>query len=331
MSPLKLLVPFLICSLSSVPARAESKVLRIAVVAPEGTEWARIIHSVGREVERETQGEVTLRLILGGIAGDELMVAERIKRGQLDGTVSGGMLCEDLSPTMRVLRVLGLYENRDQALSTMNQLNAQVATEMRQQGYTYFGSMLIGGEYVFSRRPVRTFEELKAAKLWRWDLDRMAMPQSAAMGLHAVAAGLEQGGPLYENGTVDGFFAIPSAALAWQWSARTPYVNKLELGYLFGCVVIANRAVDALTIPQQQALRAAMARGSQRVSEVGTFTDQRLLGGLLARQGVHVIEPSRELAVAFRRAAEASWAKLDARLLPPGLIASVREMLHGKR
>src|SRR5690349_20313163 len=218
----------LLSCLLAASANAEPKVIRFALVAPDGTEWARIMRAVGREVERDTQGEVQMRFYMGGIAGDELTVADRIKRGQLDGSVSGGMLCQNLSPTMRVLRVLGLFENRDQAQTAMNNLASQVTTEVAQHGYTFFGGMLIGAEYPFTRKPVRTLDELKSMKLWRWDLDRVTMQQTAAMGLQSYGAELEKGAALYEGGTVDGFFAIPSAALAWQWSAHTPYVNKLE-------------------------------------------------------------------------------------------------------
>src|SRR5690242_13263013 len=86
----------LLCSLVAA-AHAEPRVIRMGLVAPEGTEWARIMRAVGREVERDTQGQVQMRFYMGGIAGDELTTADRIRRGQLDGSVSGGMLCQELS------------------------------------------------------------------------------------------------------------------------------------------------------------------------------------------------------------------------------------------
>ena len=47
----------------------------MAAVAPEGSSWAHEFHTVDRDVQRLTNGEVQLKWYLGGIAGDELTVA----------------------------------------------------------------------------------------------------------------------------------------------------------------------------------------------------------------------------------------------------------------
>ena len=67
-------------------------VVRMATPAPEGTGWAREIHAISREVEAATHDGVKLKWYLGGIAGDELQMGERVRRDQLDGVGSGGML-----------------------------------------------------------------------------------------------------------------------------------------------------------------------------------------------------------------------------------------------
>lgn len=82
------------------PAAAEGvRTLRIATVAPEGTAWAHEMTAWTREIESATNGAVKLKMYFGGIAGGELDVLERIKRHQLDGAISGGMICSRLGPS----------------------------------------------------------------------------------------------------------------------------------------------------------------------------------------------------------------------------------------
>jgi len=73
------------CALAT-PARAQT-VIRMATVVPEGTAWWREIRNFQNVVEKETGGQVRLKIYFGGIAGDELEVGERIRREQLDGAV----------------------------------------------------------------------------------------------------------------------------------------------------------------------------------------------------------------------------------------------------
>ena len=70
--------------------------------APEGTAWAREGHSFERDIAELTHGQVRMKWYLGGIAGDELQMLDRVRRDQLDGVASAGMLCHRLSPSMRV-------------------------------------------------------------------------------------------------------------------------------------------------------------------------------------------------------------------------------------
>src|SRR5262249_22535490 len=83
------------------PASAGPVTLRIAAVVPEGTQWAREIRAFGREVSLSTHEDVQIKWYFNGIAGDEIQSHERVMRDQLDGIMSGGMLCQRLSPSMR--------------------------------------------------------------------------------------------------------------------------------------------------------------------------------------------------------------------------------------
>src|SRR5262249_44319194 len=85
----------------------------VATAAPDGSGWARELKVFAREVENATHGEVSVRFYFGGLAGDEIVVGERIQRGQLDGATSGHMLCQKTAPSLRSLRIPGVVRTRE--------------------------------------------------------------------------------------------------------------------------------------------------------------------------------------------------------------------------
>src|SRR3954453_10187849 len=94
----------LIVACTAARSQAEPIKLRMAAIAPEGTAWARELHALARDIETHTNGAVSMKWYLGGIAGDELTAVDRVRRGQLDG-VGGALFCTRLAPSLWVLRL----------------------------------------------------------------------------------------------------------------------------------------------------------------------------------------------------------------------------------
>src|SRR5947209_8767502 len=109
-------------------ASAEPVTLRFASLVPDGTAWARELHAFARDVETNSHGELRVKWYLGGIAGDENVVPERIKKGQLDGEAAG-VSCASLAPSLRVLRVVGLIRRRAEAHAVIGRMRAALDAE----------------------------------------------------------------------------------------------------------------------------------------------------------------------------------------------------------
>lgn len=326
------IVVWLMC-LWPAAARADSArwTLRMATVAPEGTAWAREFAAFARRVLADSHGEVRIKWIMGGIAGNEIEVGERIKRGQLDGTASGGMLCQRESPSMRVMRVRGLFNTRAEAAHVVARLKPQMDEEFRKSGYVHLVSTGLGPDVVFSRHLIQSMDDLRTTKLWRWDIDELGLITDKALGMTPVALPLEEAGQAFDDGRIDGFLAIPAAALAFQWYTRARYLLDLRLGFLWGCLIVADRAFDRLPGPRQQALRAAAAELSARLEEIGRQQDDALLGGLFEKQGLKATRVPPHLRAEFLAAAHDVRDRLDAQLVSHPLLERVLAMLADYR
>jgi TRAP-type C4-dicarboxylate transport system substrate-binding protein len=276
----------LVGALAAPTAADAPRVLRLASAVPEGTAWAREGMAFAREVEAQTLGQVRVKWYLSGIAGDEMQVGERIRRGQLDGVGSGGPLCVGLAPSMRITRLIGLFQDRAESAYVLGRLKPVLDEEFKKSGFTNLWEAGLGPEVLFTRAPVRSMADLQRIKLWIWDLDDVYGAGLKAIGIPTIALPLDAAARAYDDGRSDGFLTLPTAALAFQWSSQARYVSDLPLGFLTGCLLLANRAFDPLPVGTQQIILTAAAKFQARMEEVGRQQDEALLGGLFKRQGL---------------------------------------------
>jgi TRAP-type C4-dicarboxylate transport system substrate-binding protein len=326
-----------ICALALValapPTLAEptTTTLRFATAAPDGTAWARLIRAMGRDIEAGSNGSITNKWYFGGIAGNELEMLERLRRGQLDAVMSGGMLCMKLSPSLRVMRLIGLIQSRDEANYVLGRLRSAVDRDFAAAGFHNMGEAALGSDLVFSRTPINSFAELKQSRLWFWDLDDPMRAQLAALGVPGVALPVEDAARAYEERRSDGFLAIPTAALAFQWSAQARYVSELRLGFLSGCMVMTNRAWDQLSVNERQVLDEAVAKFQARLEQLGRDQDAMLLGELFARQGLQKTAVSPAFASEFFERARDAREVVRDKLIPSAIIARVTGWIADQR
>jgi TRAP-type C4-dicarboxylate transport system substrate-binding protein len=324
-TPLSLSAQLLLLTLTATAA-GDPITLRMAAIAPDGTAWARELKALARDVEVLSAGELRIKWYLGGIAGDELGALERVKRAQLDGE-AGAIFCQRLAPSLRAARLVGVYQSRDEAVYVMTRLKPRLDEEFRLSGFANLGEAVFGSDVLFSHKPIHSMAQVRAGRFWVWSLDPIWQATLPQLGAAMAASSLDEAGALFAAGRVDGFFAVPSAALAYQWSTQARYFANLGAAMLPGCVVVSNSAFDPLSNEQKQALTSATAKFIQRFNVMSAQLDEQLISTLFEKQGLTQVPVSPQFRAEFVAAAQAAAQQLGDRLLPGPLYAEVTRML----
>ncbi len=315
-------VAALLVLLASGSASADSMRLRLATPAPEGSSYARELHSFSRDVASGTDGHVDAKWYMGGIAGDEWTQIERMQRGQLDGAgLAFG--CERLAPSLLAVRVVGLVRSRDEASFVIRSSKSRIDREMAHAGFVVLGMGTLGSIVAMTRTPVRTMADLKKQRLWVWDKDEIQVRLLRAMGMHPVPQSIDWAGAAYDEGRIDGFLAVPGAALAFQWSARAHYFLDFPLGPMSACFVMSQRSLDALPLDERTVLETAAAKLSARVEDVGRELDAALLERLFEKQGLKRITADPTFVTQFLEDARLAREQLDEKMVPRELMTRV--------
>jgi len=314
---------------AAVLASAEQS-LRLATVAPDGTGWARELRAFANDVEKRTRGELRIKLYFGGVTGDDLGSLSWVQHGQLEGIASAGMLCEQLAPSMRVLRLLGVFRSSDEQRAVREKLEGTFDDEFRRSGYVNLGYSSLGGAILFSRVPLRSMADVKKARIWVWDIDLLAREYAANVGINAVRLPIGQVKTTIDKGEIDALFSMPSAALAYQWYAKMRYYLDVPLAFVTGCLVVDARVFERYSPEVQKQLREASRALSLRVDEVVRHDDAALLERL-KKLGFEQLQPSDTMRKEFFDAYMKAREQLGDQLVPAALVRRTLALLQAYR
>ena len=305
--------------------------LRLATATPKGTSWAKAIDEYATRVEAGTQGAVRVKIYYGSTAGDETEVLARMERGQLDGAISGGPICMDVMPSVRVLHLVGLFDSEQEMLDVAKEMSPIFADEAHTRGYALVGVGSLGPVILFTRHRISDYATLLKTPLWAWELSTVFNQLAQVMGLNSVLTSLQGASRAYEDGRVDGFWSTPIAALGFQWYSQTRYFMPLEGIYLSGCLLLRESSLDGMSAENRGVLRDAGAQLANRLEIEGTKMARGLVDRVFEKQGLEKTPFSPALRRDFRAAALAAIRSLSPRLVPKRLIDQAEQILAKRR
>jgi TRAP-type C4-dicarboxylate transport system substrate-binding protein len=292
----------------------------MANVAPEGTVWAHAFKEFSREVSEATRARVQVKWYLGGIAGDEPEVLERMKRGQLDGAAFT-LLCERLAPSMKVMRP---FDDRAEHDWVMNKLRPRIDAELDRLGLVGLGVGTLGTTLLFTRQRVGSLDDLRKLRLWVYTTDDILVVMAKHLGLHTVPTSLDEARAAADAGKIDGFLVIPAAVFAYQWLSRLRYFTPdVHLGMPSGCIVMTKKTWERLSADDRPLLRDRLEKLALHIGDFTRAQDEKLLGGLFEKQGLTAVPSSdglRALLTATRRAQQEAIGEL----VPAELVTETR-------
>ena len=143
---------------------ARNVVVKMATLAPEGTDWHGMLIEMGQEWKEATKGKVKLRIYPGGVLGDERDMVRKMRIGQIH---AAGMTAEGLSeivPEFSGYFIPLVYQDSKDVNIVTNELLPGLENKLEEKGFKllYFGELT--WVYWFSTEPIITPSDLKKSK-----------------------------------------------------------------------------------------------------------------------------------------------------------------------
>jgi TRAP-type transport system periplasmic protein len=288
-------------------AQEKARVLRVGVIAPEGSAWMREGHALANEVAKASGGRLAIRLLPNAAAGEEREMIARVRDGQLDGcgiSIGGARAIVPELSVFMLPRLVRTYAEYDEL---WNQLRPVINERLAARGWVLMARAEAGYQFAWSRTAeVRTLADIRRQKMWAWDDDAVTSEIASALRLPVQRMGLYDALPALRSRRIEGLFTFPPlGVLAFQLHPELRYALDWKINFLSGGVFVSKKVIDSLPEEDQRILRETAARFETRLIRVMREDNERALE-LLKKQGIKFVPPdpkaAEELEAAFARA-----------------------------
>ncbi|HFD79377.1 MAG TPA: ABC transporter substrate-binding protein [Gammaproteobacteria bacterium] len=307
-------------------------VLKFATLAPPGTAWMKLLEEWGREVKRRSGGRLVFKFYPGGVQGDEPDVLRKMHFDQLQGGAFTGYGIGRIYSPARVLELPFLFHDVGEIDFVRQHFMPAFRKGFHEHGYELLGWMEVGFIHMFSRKPIRSIEDMKSQRVWLWQGDPIGQAFFKASGISPVPLSIMDVYTSLSTGLIDTVYAPPLGAIALQWFTRTKYVSTVPLTNGIGALVVTRRFFGRLPPDLQSLLRETGAAIGERLIAT-TRTDNEKSLEELKRRGLVFVEPDEGMSekVLTELRDRAARSLIDSDYIPASVFDETRHLLEQYR
>jgi TRAP-type C4-dicarboxylate transport system substrate-binding protein len=223
--------------------------LKIGTLAPQDSPWGREFKKWASDVSADTNGELTLDFQWNGQAGDEVLMVQKIRSGQLDGAaVTAVGLGQTGVTDVLALQMPGLFANWGKLDNARNALKGDFDRQFQANGFTVLGWGDVGAAKIMSvgfevHRPA----DLQGRACYVLGGDPIGPKLFASIGnITAKQVTVNEILPNLTNGSITVLPVPPLAAEQLQWASRVTNLNTLTMAFAIGAIIVSSPRVQGL-------------------------------------------------------------------------------------
>ena len=305
--------------MGATPARAQSMVVKLATLVPDGSVWDKILRGMGDQWNKQTEGRVTLRIYPGGVAGDEPDIVRKMRIGQIQAAALTGTGLSAIDHSFSVFGIPNFFASYDELFAVLNAMEPTFRARLEAKGFILLNWGHGGWVYFFSKQPLHSVEDLKKAKMFAWAGDDEQVELWKKNGFRPVPLAVTDVLTGLQSGLIEAYPTTPLAALSLQWFRTTPYMIQMGLGPLVGALVITKQAWNRISEADRARLREACKRAEQRLDvEVPKQDSTSVIE--MTKRGLTVVSLTPENARAWKVAADQFAAAVRGDMVPTDIV-----------
>ena len=322
-------VLILAIALIAPPSLWAAITIKMATQAPVNSSWHKVLLDMGAEWEAKTAGRVKLTIYAGGTQGSEDATIRMMRPG-VDQLQANLLMLSGLSTIDEAFNVFGIpffFQSDEEGLYVLEKLTPMLEKRLDAKGYKLLAWGSAGWVQLFSKKPMTTLAEIKAAKLYTSQGNDRMVQWYKANGFNPVALNANDIPAQLKltTGMIDAAPSPPYPALLLQIFRDAKYMIDVRLAPLYGAVVLTNEAWNKIE-PNDRAIVVAAAKNAEK----------RLLGdapkldadsiNTMKSRGLTVTAVDPKNVASFRAEAEAFVKTMRGQMVPADVYdAAVRE------
>lgn len=321
----RLLIPIVGTLLIGPQVDAQTVLIKMGTVAPEGSPWHQILQQMGQDWRNISGGKVQLRIYPGGVLGDEPDMIQKMRIGQLQAVALSGSGLSRLEPAVACLQIPMMIESYAELDYIRDRIAPRLEQAIEQKGYIVLNWGDAGWVHFFTKTPARKLDDIRRLKLFTMagDADALELYQSA--GFRPVPLATTDMLPALQTGLIEAFDVPPLLAMLNQWFGVAQYMLDVKWAPLVGATIVSKRTWERIPEPERSQMREAARRAGERLrGEIRKMGDDAVEA--MKKRGLKVISLDAATLAEWRREVEAAYPKLRGRLVPADLFDEVKRL-----
>jgi len=286
---------------------ADEIVIKMATIAPSGSEWHQVLQEMGAAWQKASHGLVQFRLYPGGVAGDDNDVVRKMRLGTLNASLLSTTGLTDIDRSIHALQVPLAYANYRELDCTIEQLGPRIEKQLAAKGFILLGWSDAGWAHFFTKSPVRTPDDMKKLKMFVWAGDDRYVELWKKAGFNPVPLPSTEISTALQTGLVNAVTSTVQGVVLLQWYRQVTYMCDLKWAVMLGAIIVTRQTWEKIPADVHPAIKEAARNACRRLSEFSRQSESRDIA-VLQKHGVQVI--------AVDAAVLAQWRQLIDGVLP---------------
>ncbi len=263
--------------------------LNIATIAPEASTWMKEMRAGASEISTRTDGRVKIKIIGGGIMGNDKKVIGAIRIGRLHGGALTPSALGARYPDINLYGMPLVFDSHEEANYVRERFDERLRLGLQDIGFETFGFATGGFAVLMSNTPVRSLADMRGKRVWVLEGDTISYASMEALSLTPVTVPLTDVLTGLQTGLVDIVAVPPLPALVLQWHTKIKYMTEIPLAYSIAFMAIDKRAFDKLSPDDQAILREVMSGVYKRFDRQNVI-DNREARDALINAGIESVD-----------------------------------------
>jgi TRAP-type C4-dicarboxylate transport system substrate-binding protein len=280
---------------------AEPVKIKLGTLAPENSPWTSALRTMGASWSKATENRVILNVYAGNIPSESNAIARMAVDGLQAATLMVSGLAE-LDDAFNVFAIPFFFESDAELVHVQQKLTPLLQERLAAKRLHLVNWGNGGWVRLFSKSPVRTVADLKAAKLYTTEGDDRFVRWYSANGFNAVPlAPTEIPKQLkLPRGAIDAAPMPPVYAVALQCFRDAPYMLDLAVAPLVGATVITDTAWKKISPEDRQKMLDVARQMEKQIGEQAPGLDAKSIDEMKKTGILKPVALDAKDSVAFR-------------------------------
>ncbi|MEE2632654.1 MAG: TRAP transporter substrate-binding protein DctP [Candidatus Neomarinimicrobiota bacterium] len=268
-------------------------IIKLATLAPEGTEYYNLLLEMGQRWQEETNGEVILRIYPNGVVGRESDTIRKMRIGQIQASAMSSIGLADLTDQIQAFTIPMKFKDYDDVENVKEAMFDDISNGLSESGFKLLFLVDIGWVYWFSANEISVPEDLRNAKIYTTAGDYVTVELFKRFGFNAIPVSETDILTSLQTGMINSMQTVPILSLSSGWFALMPNMLDLKWAVFIGAVIIDERVWSKIRPEHQKAMMEVAQEIGKKYQENGRKTDAQAIE-MMKEYGMKVKTPTDE-------------------------------------